>query len=146
MTIVNGDLHTRSITCVFQCCAFPKEGHEILNAIHSGNCGHHTGSRSLVAKAFRHCFYSLAAHALVEDIVRRCNGCRKFACQAHVSAQELQMIPFIWLFTVWGLDLVGPFKSSNDKKTHLLVAIDNSPSGSKRNQCSIVMQQRQLNS
>ena len=27
-------------------------------------------------------------------------------------------------FAVWGLDMVGPFKRSKDKKTHLLVAVD----------------------
>jgi transposase-like protein len=41
-----------------------------------------------------------------------------------VPAQELQMIPITWLFVVWGLDMVGPFKRSKDKKTHLLVAVD----------------------
>ena len=34
------------------------------------------------------------------------------------------MIPITWLFAVWGLDMVGPFKRSKDKKTHLLVAVD----------------------
>ena len=34
------------------------------------------------------------------------------------------MIPITWPFAVWGLDMVGPFKRSKDKKTHLLVAVD----------------------
>ena len=41
-----------------------------------------------------------------------------------MSAQELPMIPITWPFAVWGLDMVGPFKRSKDKKTHLLVAVD----------------------
>jgi transposase-like protein len=41
-----------------------------------------------------------------------------------VPAQELQMIPITWPFEVWGLDMVGPFKRSKDKKTHFLVAVD----------------------
>ena len=43
---------------------------------------------------------------------------------AHLPAQELRMIPITWLFATWGLDMVGPFKRSKDKKTHLLVAVD----------------------
>ncbi len=39
-------------------------------------------------------------------------------------AQELRMIPTTWPFATWGLDMVGPFKRSKDKKTHLLVAVD----------------------
>ena len=41
-----------------------------------------------------------------------------------MSAQELRMIPITWPFATWGLDMVGPFKRSKDKKTHLLVAVD----------------------
>jgi hypothetical protein len=59
MDIVNGELHRRSVTGVFQRCVSPDEGREILNEIHSRDCGHHAGSRSLVAKAFRHGFFWL---------------------------------------------------------------------------------------
>src|ERR1041385_4195112 len=34
------------------------------------------------------------------------------------------MIPITWPFAVWGLDMVGPFKRSAKKNTHLLVAVD----------------------
>ena len=34
------------------------------------------------------------------------------------------MISITWPFATWGLDMVGPFKRSKDKKTHLLVVVD----------------------
>ena len=74
----------------------------LLSEIHEGDCGHHTGSKSLVAKAFRHGFYWLTAHADAEDLVSRCDGCQKFTRRAHVPAQELRMIPITWPFAVWG--------------------------------------------
>ena len=40
-----------------------------------------------------------------------------------MPAQELRMIPITWPFVVWGLDMIGPFKRSKDKKTPLLVAV-----------------------
>ena len=49
MTIINGELHHCSVTGVFQCCVSPEEGREILHEIHEGDCGHHAGSKSLVA-------------------------------------------------------------------------------------------------
>ena len=52
MTIVNGELHHRSVTGAFQYCVSPEEGCEILREILEGDCGHHAGSKSLVAKAF----------------------------------------------------------------------------------------------
>ena len=57
MTIINGELHHCSVSGAFQRCVSPKEGCEILCEIHEGDCGHHAGSKSLVAKAFRHGFY-----------------------------------------------------------------------------------------
>ena len=95
-----------------------------MREIHEGDCGHHAGSKSLVAKAFRHGFYWLTAHADAEDLVKKCDGCQKFSRRAHVPAQGLRMIPITWPFATWGLDMVGPFKRSKDKKTHLLVAVD----------------------
>ena len=68
MTIVNGKLHHLSVTGAFQCCVSPTEGQEILREIHEGDCGHHAGSKSLLAKAFRHGFYWLTAHADAKDL------------------------------------------------------------------------------
>ena len=56
------------------------------------------------------------AHADAEDLVKQCDGCQKFACRAHIPAQELRMIPITWPFATWGLDTVGPFKRSKDKR------------------------------
>ena len=49
MTIVNGDLHQQSVTGAFQHRVSPEEGREILREIHEGYCGHHAGSKYLVA-------------------------------------------------------------------------------------------------
>ena len=38
--------------------------------------------------------------------------------------RKLRMITITCPFAVWGLDMVGPFKRSKDKKTHLLVVVD----------------------
>ena len=62
IAIANGKLHHRSVTGAFQRCVSPEEGQAILREIHEGGCGHHAGSKSLVAKAFRHGFYWLTDH------------------------------------------------------------------------------------
>ena len=75
MTTGNGELHHRSVTGVFQCRVSPEEGQEILREIHEGDCGHHAGSKSPVAKAFRHGFDWLTTHADAEDLVSKRDGC-----------------------------------------------------------------------
>ena len=122
--VIDSELYKRSPTGVFQRCVSPEEGQKILKEIHAGGCGHHASTRPLVAQAFRHGFFWLTALADAEYIVQRCDGCQRYARQAHVPAQELRTIPITWPFAVWGLDMVGPFQMSPCKKTHLLVAID----------------------
>jgi hypothetical protein len=38
--------------------------------------------------------------------------------------EVLQTIPITWPFTVWGLDLLGPFKKASGGLTHLLVVVN----------------------
>src|ERR1041385_2737871 len=61
----------------------------------------------------------------VEEIVRRCVACQKFANRQHAPASELKTIPLSWPFATLGLNMVGPLKkSSKGGRTHLLVAVD----------------------
>jgi hypothetical protein len=55
-TIINKELYKRSVSRIFQRVT-PEEGRQILCDIHAGDYGHHAGAHSVVAKAFRHCFY-----------------------------------------------------------------------------------------
>ena len=68
MTIPNGELYHHNVTRAFQQCVSPEEGQEILHEIHERDCGHHVGSKSLVAKAFRHGFYWLMDHIDAMDV------------------------------------------------------------------------------
>jgi hypothetical protein len=122
-TIINGEMYKRSVTGVLQRCVEPKEGKEMLLEIHQGECGHHASSRALVAKVFRHGFYWPTALEDAEDLVRKCNGCQRYAKQIHTPASGLKMIPITWPFAVWCLDMVGPFKTARGNMTHILVMV-----------------------
>ena len=39
-------------------------------------------------------------------------------------ASALKTVPIAWPFAVWGLDMVGPFKTAPGGLTHVLVAVD----------------------
>ncbi|XP_071681616.1 uncharacterized protein [Lolium perenne] len=110
-TIINHQLYKRSVSGVFQRCVEPAEGIELLREIHQGECGHHASSRAIVAKAFRTAFRRSRSRD-AEDLVKKCNGCQRFAKQRHQPASALKTIPITWPFAVWGLDMVGPFSNS----------------------------------
>jgi hypothetical protein len=58
------------------------------------------------------------------QIVRSCRRCQYFVRQIHTLAQELQVIPITWPFTIWGLDILGAFKKAPGVLTHLLITFD----------------------
>ena len=41
-----------------------------------------------------------------------------------MCSSDLRTIPIAWPFAVWGLNMVGPFKTARGGMTHLLVAVD----------------------
>ena len=79
-------------------CITPKKGQKTLEEIHSGCCGNHSTSRTLVGKAFRSRYYWPIALKDVEELVRHCKGCQFFTKQAHILAHNLICIPPSWLF------------------------------------------------
>jgi hypothetical protein len=72
----------------------------------------------------RHGFYWPIALQDAEFLVKLCNGCRRFSKQRHTPAAALKTIPLTWPFTVWGLDMVRPFKTAPGGLTQILVAVD----------------------
>ena len=100
------------------------QGQAILRDIHQGECGHHAASRSLEAKAFCHGFFWPTALEEAKELVQKCQGCQRFRSKPHLPASALKTIPIAWPFAVWGLDMVGPFKTARGGMTHLLVAVD----------------------
>ena len=123
-TIVNRELVRRSVTGVYQCCVKAEQGQAILRDIHEGECGHHAASRALVAKAFRHGFFWPTALEEAKELVQNCKGCQMFRSKPLQPASALKTIPIAWPFAVWGLDMVGPFKTARGGLTQLLVAVD----------------------
>jgi hypothetical protein len=105
-------------------CVPLEEGKDILEEIHKGVCGNHTSSRTLVSKAFRRAFYWPTPLGDAEELVRRCQGCRYFAKQQHVSSYKLVTIPPTLPFACWGLDMIGPLPTAPGGFNIVLVAID----------------------
>jgi ribonuclease HI len=84
--LIDDELYKCGATDVLMRCILGDKGRELLQEIHAGACGHHTGPRTLVGKAFRQGFYWLTVVADSKDIVRRCEGFQFYARQTHLSA------------------------------------------------------------
>ena len=77
-----------------------------------------------MAKAYRAVFYWPRANEMAKDIVDKCAGCQFYSNMSHKPASALKTIPLVWPFAVWGLDMVGPFKTGASGFTHVLMAVD----------------------
>ena len=73
--LVGNKLYKRgSHSVVLMKCIPPEEGKSILDEIHSGVCGNHAASRTLVGKAFRASFYWPIALKDAEILVKQCKN------------------------------------------------------------------------
>jgi hypothetical protein len=50
--LIEGELYKRGAAGIFMWCILGDQRKELLHEIHAGTCGHHTGPRTLVGKAF----------------------------------------------------------------------------------------------
>jgi hypothetical protein len=74
-TIVDGELYNRVASGVLQRCIPIPQSRELIRDIHTGMCGHHAASRTLVGNAFRQGFYWPTTVADAIEVVRTCKGC-----------------------------------------------------------------------
>ena len=66
----------------------------------------------LAGKVVESGFYWPQALQDAVDIVQACEACQFHAKQIYQPALGLQTIPLSWPFTVWGLDILGPFQTA----------------------------------
>ena len=128
---VDDTLYRRRPYSVKLKCVGREDGKELLAEIHRGMCDSHIGSTTLVGKAFRQGFYWPTALQDAVELVTKCEVCRFHSKNIHLPAQALQTIPLSWLFSVWGLDILGPFPRAIGGFEFLFVTITSLQSGRK---------------
>jgi hypothetical protein len=122
--VIGTDLYRKAAsTGVLMKCILRSEVLQLLAEIHSGECGCHAASTILVGKAYRSGFYWPTTMTDTKDLVKRCKGCQFFAKQQHLPAQALRTIPPSWPFAMWGLNVVGPFRTTPGGYKHILVSV-----------------------
>ena len=87
--IHDGELYRKRPNDVSLRCISRDQGKELLTDIHSGDCGHHSSSRTLVGKVFCSGFYRPTALNDAAELVKSCEACQFHAKQIHQPAQGL---------------------------------------------------------
>ena len=96
----------------------------LLEELHEGICGSHTRGRSLAHRAITQGYWwpNMQRNAL--EYVRKCDQCQRFVLSIHQPRGILNPLSSPWLFTQWGLDIVGPFPKAVGNKKYLPVGTD----------------------
>ncbi|XP_062074982.1 uncharacterized protein LOC133778989 [Humulus lupulus] len=123
-SMIHGTLYRKSFNGPYLRCLRPSEAKKLLEEIHEGTCGNHTGGRSLAHKALTAGYYWSYMMTEARDYAKKCDKCQRFAPTIHQPAQTLHSIIAPWPFAKWGMDVVGELPKAAGGRRYALVATD----------------------
>ena len=110
-------LYKRSFSSPHLLCVHPEVSESLLEELHKGVCGSHTGGRSLSHRVITQGYWWPGMQNEAQEYVKKCDQCQRFAPNIHQLGGVLNPLSSPWPFAQWGLDIVGPFsKAVGDKK------------------------------
>ena len=101
-----------------------KASESLLEELHEGVCGSHTGGRSLSHRALTQGYWWLNMQKEAQEYVKKCDQCQRFAPNIHQPGGVLNPFASPWSFAQWDLDIVGPSPKAMGNKKFLLVCTD----------------------
>ena len=93
-------------------CLSHNEVDYVMREVHKGICGNHSGARSLVHKLIRAGYYWPTMLKDTQAYVKACDKCQRFSNFIRQPSEELTPMTAPWLFSQWGLDIMGPFPTA----------------------------------
>ena len=117
-------LYKRSYYRPYLLCIHPEASKLLLEELHEGICGSHTGGRSLSHRAITQGYWWSGMQKEAEEYAKKCDQCQRFAPNIHQPGGVLNPLSSPRLFAQWGLDIVGPFPKAAGNKRYLLVGTD----------------------
>ncbi|KAL5580502.1 hypothetical protein UlMin_012944 [Ulmus minor] len=123
-TIHDGKLLKRSFSGPYLRCVTPVEARHILSELHDGECGNHSGGRSLANRALTAGYYWPTMRSDSTSHVKRCDSCQRFASVSHLPPEQLRPILSPWPFMKWGMDIVGKLPTAPGQRIYMLAVTD----------------------
>ena len=120
----NQKLYKRSFSGPYLLCVHPELTESLLEELHEGICGSHTGGRSLAHRVITQGYWWPNMQREAQEYVRKCDQCQRFAPSIHQPRGYFNPLFNSWSFAQWGLDIVRPFPKAMENKKYLLVGTD----------------------
>ncbi|KAI5318334.1 hypothetical protein L3X38_038042 [Prunus dulcis] len=97
---------------------------EVLYKIHDGECGNHSGGRSLTQNALNVVYLWHTIHHDSIEYVKRCDHYQRYKPVPNLPAEVYHPQNSLWPFMQWVIDLVGLMPPALAKKEMLIIATD----------------------
>ena len=81
---------------------------EVLCKIHDGECGNHSGGRSLAHKALNIGYFWPTMYHDSAEYVKKCDRCQRYKPIPNLPAEVYHSQNSPWPFMQWAINLVGP--------------------------------------
>ncbi|XP_014491679.1 uncharacterized protein LOC106754193 [Vigna radiata var. radiata] len=121
---VGDDLYRRGYTTLLLKCLSDEEAKYVMQELHHGVCGSHSGKRMLRAKILRPGFYWPSMEQDCATFIQKCISYQSHGHNLRIPPSELREIISLWPFAQWGMDIAGPLPVGKAQCKYLLVAID----------------------
>ncbi|XP_013658791.1 uncharacterized protein LOC106363622 [Brassica napus] len=120
---VEGEIYKWRFSGPLMACAEGEKPRRVMEEVHSGSCGNHSGRRSFAVKIKRHGYYWPTMIKDYEKFARKCVKCQRHAPTINQPAEVLSSISSPYPFMRWSKDIVGPLHDSKQRR-FLLVLTD----------------------
>ena len=95
---VDQKLYKRSFSGPYLLCVHPEAVELLLEVLHEGICGSHTGGRSLSHKALTQSYWWPNMQKEAQEYVKKCDQCQRFAPNIHEPWGVLNPLSSPWPF------------------------------------------------
>ncbi|XP_070017578.1 uncharacterized protein [Nicotiana sylvestris] len=120
-----GILYRRTLDLGLSRCVDAKEASRLLEEIQCGTYAPHMNGFVFAKKILRAGYILITMETDYIQYVRKCHRCQIHADMIKVPPNELNIISSQWLFTAWGMDIIGPIEPvASNGHMFILVAID----------------------
>ena len=123
-TLYNDRLYKRSFSGPLLRCLSPEEAKYVMTELHQGECGNHSGPRSLCNKALTTGYYWPTMRMDTHQFVKQCDKCQRFAQVSHIPPEKLHSTLIPWPFMKWGMDIVGKMPVAPGQRVFMLAVTD----------------------
>ncbi|KAG7558951.1 Ribonuclease H-like superfamily [Arabidopsis thaliana x Arabidopsis arenosa] len=120
-TLIDGELFKWRFSGPLLICVEGNEARRVMEEVHGGSCGNHSGGRALAIKIKRHGYFWPTMVKDCEKFSQRCEKCQRHAPTIHQPAELLSSITSPYPFMRWSMDIIGPLHNSKQKKLVLVL-------------------------